>query len=438
MALSLIPMKTEIPGYSEHLATVLGAVCASLQRHQYDGLVIHNGSAQLRFQDDQAIPFRANPWLSWLAPLQNLPDAMVLVRPGAKPKLRLVIPRDYWHLPPEAPTGDWTRLFDIQVDADPTDWTAQLPPGRWAYLGEPALPSGCLPISALAQQELEAARAYKSEYEVGCMRQATQRALAGHQAAREAFQEGASELHIHLRYLAAAQSTDDELPYHSIVALNEHAATLHYQLRDSHVVGESRSLLIDAGGSCRGYASDITRSYARDTHHDFATLISRMEQLQQGLCQRVAPGQDWRELHLLAVHQVAALLQEAGLINTDAESAVGLGIASAFLPHGLGHLLGLNVHDVAGLRATPGAEPIARPAGHEWLRLTRKLETGFVVTMEPGLYFIPLLLDALRAKPAGRHVNWNRVQQLLPFGGIRIEDNLQVTDRGCINLTRTS
>jgi Xaa-Pro dipeptidase len=106
------------------------------------------------------------------------------------------------------------------------------------------------------------------------------------------------------------------------------------------------------------------------------------------------------------------------------------------MPHGIGHLLGLQVHDVGGLQRSPGGGEIARPDGHPYLRLTRRLEPGFVVTMEPGLYFIDQLLSQARAQAHGAHINWPRVEQLRRFGGIRIEDDLAVTASGCENLTR--
>jgi Xaa-Pro dipeptidase len=111
-------------------------------------------------------------------------------------------------------------------------------------------------------------------------------------------------------------------------------------------------------------------------------------------------------------------------------------VTRTFLPHGIGHLLGLEVHDVGGfMRSAEGGE-IAKPEGHPYLRLTRVLEPGFVVTMEPGIYFIPQLLGSARSDARGQHINWPRVEALAHFGGIRIEDDLAVTEHGCENLTR--
>ena len=161
-----------------------------------------------------------------------------------------------------------------------------------------------------------------------------------------------------------------------------------------------------------------------------------MEDLQQSLCAAVRPGMDWRDLHLTAHHLVAELLRDAGILRIDPQAAVDTGVSGVFLPHGLGHLLGLQVHDVAGFHPDPDAPPVSPPPGHGALRLTRVLEAGFVVTMEPGLYFIDLLLEQARAGAHAGAIDWETVDRLRPHGGIRIEDNLVVTDSGHENLTR--
>jgi Xaa-Pro dipeptidase len=284
---------------------------------------------------------------------------------------------------------------------------------------------------------LEQARCLKSAYELACMREATCIGVAGHLAAERSFREGAAEFDIHLAFLAAVRQAGEELPYPPIIALNEHAATLHYQRRDVRAPPRPLSLLIDAGAACRGYASDITRTWAMGPGA-FASLIDGTHALQQELCAAVAPGADWRELHLRAHWLVARLLREAGVLRCEPQEAVESGVSAVFLPHGLGHLLGIQVHDVGGLRPAADADPIARPPGHPALRLTRRLEPGMVVTVEPGIYFIDSLLAKLRAGPSAGAVNWPLVERLAPFGGIRIEDNVAVTASGHDNLTRTA
>jgi Xaa-Pro dipeptidase len=126
------------------------------------------------------------------------------------------------------------------------------------------------------------------------------------------------------------------------------------------------------------------------------------------------------------------------VVHMAPEQAVTRGLSSTFLPHGLGHLLGLQVHDVGGFHPAAGAAPIARPEGHPALRLTRPLVPGMVVTVEPGLYFIDSLLQRLKAGPLASAVNWALVESLAPCGGIRIEDNVLVTPTGHENLTRAA
>jgi Xaa-Pro dipeptidase len=107
-----------------------------------------------------------------------------------------------------------------------------------------------------------------------------------------------------------------------------------------------------------------------------------------------------------------------------------------FFPHGVGHLLGLQVHDVAGFSVDEQGAQKARPQGHPYLRLTRTLEPGFVVTIEPGLYFIDMLLDEARNGAHGKHINWRRVDEFRPYGGVRVEDNVACTADEPENLTR--
>ena len=112
------------------------------------------------------------------------------------------------------------------------------------------------------------------------------------------------------------------------------------------------------------------------------------------------------------------------------------GVSSAFFPHGIGHGIGLQVHEVAGFAEHDGGGTIPRPEGHPYLRLTRTLQPGMVVTIEPGLYFIDMLLDELKAKGLGDSVDWARVDLFRPYGGIRIEDDVVCTDEAPENLTR--
>src|SRR5690606_5159026 len=125
-----------------------------------------------------------------------------------------------------------------------------------------------------------------------------------------------------------------------------------------------------------------------------------------------------------------------GVLRASPEAALATGVSAAFFPHGLGHLLGLQVHDVAGFAASDRGGTIPRPEGHPYLRLTRVLEPGMVVTIEPGLYFIDMLLGEVKRRGHGDSIDWGRVDALRPYGGIRIEDDVACTTGAPENLTR--
>ena len=426
--------------FANHLERIAASLNAWLEAQKVDALVVHAGLERMAFLDDQPYPFRANPWFTWLAPVLHAPGSLILWRYNKKPLLLFVSPEDYWHAPPALPADPWTQQFELVAVPDAATALAALPGREKAicWIGEPAPPfAEWTHNPAELLLELEQLRCRKSPYEVACLKVATRQGVAGHLAAEAAFREGRSELDIHLAFLAASRQGELELPYGSIVALNDNAATLHYQLRSVEPPQPLHSLLIDAGATCRGYASDITRTFAASPGL-FASLVDGMHRLQQELCARVAPGVDWRELHLASHQLVSQLLFDAGALRIPAADAVDLGISSVFLPHGLGHLLGMQVHDVGGFRTTADSQPIPRPPGHPALRLTRKLEAGMVVTVEPGIYFIDSLLQKLRASTNARHVDWSIVDALRPAGGIRIEDDVLVTAKGHENLTRAA
>jgi Xaa-Pro dipeptidase len=132
--------------------------------------------------------------------------------------------------------------------------------------------------------------------------------------------------------------------------------------------------------------------------------------------------------------QLADLLVEHNLLTCSAEEAFDQGLTEPFCPHGLGHLLGIQVHDVGGHQINLEGEQAPPPASYSTLRLTRPLDINMVLTIEPGLYFIPSLLEPLKQAKAA--VNWQKIAALVPFGGIRIEDNVCVTQASSRNLTR--
>lgn len=424
--------------YPAHLAALRTRADRALALGGFDHLLVAAGTPPGKFLDDQDYPFVANPHFRHWLPLADAPGSWIAYAPGSKPKLVFVQPRDYWHVVPQAPHGYWVEHFDIVTVRSAEEAVAQLPKGRGAVIA-PACPA----IEGLPANNPQAVldclhwyRSYKTPYELELMREASRIGARAHRAAEAAFRAGESEFGIHLAYLAAARQTDAELPYASIVGLNEHGAVLHYMHFDRMPPVEHRAFLIDAGASCAGYASDITRTYSANGHAGFQALIASMDAAQQGFVAKVRAGQGYPELHIHAHHVIANVLREHGLIRMSAEGAVESGVTGAFFPHGLGHSIGLQVHDVAGFQQGEHGGSIPRPAGYPYLRMTRALEPGMVVTIEPGLYFIDMLLAELRDKPVAADIDWARVDAFRPYGGIRIEDDVVCTDGEPENLTR--
>ncbi len=426
--------------YREHLDIVRSRADDALARAGLDALVVPSGTLHYQLFDDRDYPFATNPQFKAWVPLTRNPGSWIAYTPGAKPKLVYLQPRDYWHVVPQAPSGYWTPHFDIVVIREPEEALRHLPPdpSRCAILGEPQSALGAyVPDNPQkVVNYLEYHRAYKTPYEIAMMRAASARGVRGHRAAERAFRAGASEFGIHLAYCQAAGQDSETLPYGNIVALDAHAAVLHYTDRGTVAPRPPRSFLIDAGASHGGYACDITRTYAHDQAGEFQSMIDAVDAAQQRMCAQVRAGVDYRQLHLDAHLALAAILREFGVIRMSPEAALESGVSSAFFPHGVGHGIGLQVHDVAGFAASDAGGTIPKPDGHPYLRLTRTLEPGMVVTIEPGLYFIDMLLETLRQGPHAGEVDWARVDAFRPFGGIRIEDDVACTDAEPLNLTR--
>jgi Xaa-Pro dipeptidase len=430
--------------YGAHLAILDQRLDEALRATGFDGAVIFAGDERVVFRDDQTYPFRVEPYFKAWVPLTQAAGSFLRLVPGQRPMLVYKQVDDYWHEPPSDPEGYWTQHFDIRVAK--TDAEARKLSGsgaRWVAIGSAAervaRGGGAATQPAINDprflNHLDFTRAVKTTYELLCMRGAQAMAVRGHLAVAAAFKQGATELELHQAYLAASGQRETELPYPNIIGLNEHAATLHYQRLRADSPAVKRSLLIDAGAEFLGYAADITRTYSASAEDDFAALIASMEALQQRVCEEVKPGVDFVVLHAFTHRQLAAVLRDHKLVTCSADEAVSTGITRGFLPHGLGHLLGLQVHDAGGRLADSTGRKREPPAQDPYLRLTRTLTPGIVVTIEPGLYFIPSLLRALLAKHEAK-LNRAMIERLVPFGGIRIEDDVEITANGHRNLTR--
>lgn len=435
--------------YRHHLAALDGWLRDALERAgragvALDGVLFHAGRARTYHRDDEEIPFRSGFHFRRWCPAAG-PEHLVLARPGERPKVARVRPRDYWYDTSPPPPSYWeaeVELIEAESFAAAVAALGELP--RVAYVGdsgaaaaEAGIPAERVEPAAL-MAPLDWHRATKTEHEAARTAAAVEVAVAGHRAARAAFDSGAPEIEIHRAYLAGCDQLERDMPFGMITALDEKSAILHYQ--NKRRAGETRGevLLVDAGAAVDGYAADLTRTWARpDADPVFRCLLSGLDLLQRDLVAMVTPGRPYPEIHLEAHRRVAALLVEAGVIKVGAVEALERGLARVFMPHGVGHHLGLQVHDVGGHQAAPEGGVAPPPADHPYLRNTRTLEPGHLVTIEPGFYFIPMLLEPLRESEHAAAVDWKLIDQLTPCGGARIEDNVLCTADGPRDLSRS-
>ncbi|HEX2061578.1 MAG TPA: Xaa-Pro dipeptidase [Thermoanaerobaculia bacterium] len=430
--------------YTAHVTMYKLRHDVALEESKFDHAVIFSGALHYQFVDDMPYPFKVNPHFKAWAPVTDNPNCFVIYTPGLKPKLLYYQPVDYWHKVAGTPTAKWVEKFDVVLIADPDDAKKHIPRGRIAFIGEWdekfASWGDMTPNPEAVMNSLHFDRAKKTEYEIECIRRANVRGARGHRAAERSFREGRSEYEIHLDYLRGADHVEEEVPYGNIIALNENGSTLHYYHHTRERIDEKNlwSFLIDAGASYNGYACDITRTYSR-RKDEFQELIDAMDAAQLELVEACKPNTNYIDVHLLAHRKVAELALRFGFVrDLDAGGVVEKRISSVFLPHGVGHFLGLQVHDVGGFMADRTGKTIPKPEGHPYLRLTRVVDPGMVFTIEPGFYFIDSLLGELQKSENAKYVDWNRVDAFRRFGGVRIEDNIVITETGNENLTRAA
>ncbi len=221
------------------------------------------------------------------------------------------------------------------------------------------------------------------------------------------------------------------------IILSMDGQTLHNHYH-GNILEEGRLIVTDAGAeTVNHYAGDITRTvpvdgkFSRQQKEIYEIVL----EAEVSAISQIRPGIPYRDIHRDAARVIASGLKNLGLMKGDVDEAVNAGAHAMFFPHGLGHMLGLDVHDMEGLGEdlVGYSEEIKRSDqfGTAYLRLGKKLESGYVITVEPGIYFIPALIDMWRSE--GRFtdfINYEKAESYKNFGGIRIEDDVLVTDQG--------
>ncbi len=222
------------------------------------------------------------------------------------------------------------------------------------------------------------------------------------------------------------------------VILSINGQTLHNHAHEN-ILEKGRMMVTDAGSeSGLHYASDITRTVPVGGKFDTrqAEVYQIVLDANMAAIDAIKPGVPYRDVHFLASRIIVNGLKNLGIMKGDTEEAVQAGAHTLFMPHGLGHMMGLDVHDMEGLgEDLVGYDDTIKRSdqfGTAYLRLGKKLKPGFVLTDEPGIYFIPDLIDKFKSEGKfTEFVNYDKLESYRTFGGIRIEDDILVTENGC-------
>ncbi len=282
---------------------------------------------------------------------------------------------------------------------------------------------------------LNQVRRRKDESELSRMRAAELATSAGFAHVARLLKPDATERELQIELEAEfLRQGADSLAYETILGSGPNTAVLHARPSE-RCVADGELVLIDAGAEVRGYASDVTRTYPASGRFtaEQAELYRIVLEANRVATERCVAGTEWREVHVAASRSIAAGLVAFGLLRGDPDALVESGAVYLFFPHGIGHMVGLGVRDAGEVLAGREPEPDAFPR----LRVDLPLLPGYTMTVEPGVYLVPALLGDrdLRARHRDA-VDWDRAERMLGLGGIRIEDNVLVTEQGFEVLTK--
>ncbi|MBD0267926.1 MAG: aminopeptidase P family protein [Cyanobacteria bacterium Co-bin8] len=271
------------------------------------------------------------------------------------------------------------------------------------------------------------------------IRQAAAVSVKAHRAGMAATRQAATEAEVRAAMEQVIMAHGMTCAYNSIVTI--HGEVLHNE-HYHHRLGSGDLLLADVGAEAvSGWASDITRTWPvsgkfSPTQRDLYDLVLTAH---DACIAKARPGVEYRDVHLLACQVLAEGLVDLGILKGQPETLVEQDAHALFFPHGVGHLLGLDVHDMEDLGDLAGYAPGRSRSdrfGLAFLRLDRPLQAGMAITIEPGFYQVPgILQDPVRRERYRDSVNWERLSQFADVRGIRIEDDVLITAEGCEVLT---
>ena len=279
-------------------------------------------------------------------------------------------------------------------------------------------------------------RATKEPQEIEAIEKACDVGFAMHTMAQMLIKPGLTERLVAGQVDGIARSLSQGNGFPTI--FSQHGEIMHGSPSDA-VLEDGRLVICDAGCELDDYCSDHTRTMpvnGKFTQRQLE-IYSIVEECHDYVLDVAKPGVKYMDVHFAVCRKMTDRLKELGLMKGDTDEAVKAGAHAMFLPHGLGHMMGMDVHDMEGLgQIYVGFDEETRPNleqfGTNCLRMGRKLEEGFVLTDEPGIYFIPALIDDWKASGHCKEfINFDKLETYKDFGGIRIEDDILITKEGC-------
>ena len=278
-------------------------------------------------------------------------------------------------------------------------------------------------------------RSIKSEEEIAEIEKALEISYVMNTTAMQMTKPGMKEREVYGKLNGIANSMGAGISFPVICSV--HGETLHNHHYEN-MMNDGDLLLIDSGAeSLLHYASDTTRTFPvngkfteKQKEIYNVVLASHMKAIEM-----MTPGIRYKEVHLAASKVIASGLKDAGIMKGDMDDAVSKGAHALFFPHGLGHMMGLDVHDLEGLGENlvgySGELDRSEQFGLDALRMGKQLKPGYVITDEPGIYFIPQLIDMWKSENKfSEFINYDKLEEYRDFGGIRIEDDILVTGNG--------
>ena len=360
----------------EHLRTLMSRTDRALAAAGFDALVIHSGRPPTQFLDDQDYPYKVNPHFKAWVPIVDNPQCFAVYAPGSRLRVLFHQPNDYWHKPASLPEEPWTAAIDLTRNAGSGQCRRALDQARPGGLHRPqrVLPRRRAAIAESPRAaRTPALRSGREDRLRARVHAPGERARRPRPCGRA---RGISSRSFRIRdphavFRPPARSARRRRPTTTSWPTMNTRRCCIISISIGARPARLRSFLIDAGAQFRGYASDITRTYAAAPGL-FADLLGRLDGAQQRLCQEVVAGRDYREMHLTAHRILGDELQQIGLTKLPGQSALELGVTSVFFPHGIGHLLGLQVHDVGGIMGdlegrrakTARRSPVLAPHAH--------------------------------------------------------------------------